>query len=333
MGVLPPPSQPTKKNGRSSPPFTTRQVTIKGIMALGNKSNQYPKATTAALRRKRFTSSMVGSRWRSAGPTTLGECLVCVFLLVGFLYRGRSEGWCTYVMYMIHYITPPLYFDGILRLLTKWRWVYNSNPTKAKKLGLAHHWHVLPQGFQLTRWTMARHSQHLPPPQLDGCSFWRRLDFVEKKIETSKSFKALRPVWINVVTISRLIGQVIRIQKKQPKIPSGKLTKQWNIPMFHRKYIFNPGPFSSQLCSITGGSNPKIARNPTFPTEFFPSLPSKELTYPPKMGFWRGFSFSQGGICDRSLEDIHISHRSPHASQPASMVQLGPTKAPAPTFT
>ena len=27
-------------------------------------------------------------------------------------------------------------------------------------------------------------------------------------------------------------------------------------------------------------------------------LPSRELTYPPKIGFWRWFSFSQGGICD-----------------------------------
>ena len=26
-------------------------------------------------------------------------------------------------------------------------------------------------------------------------------------------------------------------------------------------------------------------------------LPSRELTYPPKMVFWRWFSFSQGGIC------------------------------------
>ena len=26
-------------------------------------------------------------------------------------------------------------------------------------------------------------------------------------------------------------------------------------------------------------------------------LPSRKLTYPPKMAFWRGFSFSQGGIC------------------------------------
>ena len=25
----------------------------------------------------------------------------------------------------------------------------------------------------------------------------------------------------------------------------------WNIPMFNRKYIFKPGPFSSQLCSFT----------------------------------------------------------------------------------
>ena len=27
------------------------------------------------------------------------------------------------------------------------------------------------------------------------------------------------------------------------------------------------------------------------------SLPSRKLTYPPKMAFWRWFSFSQGGIC------------------------------------
>ena len=27
------------------------------------------------------------------------------------------------------------------------------------------------------------------------------------------------------------------------------------------------------------------------------NLPSRELTYPPKMAFWRWFSFSQGGIC------------------------------------
>ena len=26
-------------------------------------------------------------------------------------------------------------------------------------------------------------------------------------------------------------------------IPSGKLTWRWNIPVFNRKYIFNPGPF------------------------------------------------------------------------------------------
>ena len=26
-------------------------------------------------------------------------------------------------------------------------------------------------------------------------------------------------------------------------------------------------------------------------------IPSRELTYPPKMAFWRWFSFSQGGIC------------------------------------
>ena len=26
-------------------------------------------------------------------------------------------------------------------------------------------------------------------------------------------------------------------------------------------------------------------------------LPSRNLTYPPKMAFWRWFSFSQGGIC------------------------------------
>ena len=26
-------------------------------------------------------------------------------------------------------------------------------------------------------------------------------------------------------------------------------------------------------------------------------VPSRELTYPPKMAFWRWFSFSQGGIC------------------------------------
>ena len=35
-------------------------------------------------------------------------------------------------------------------------------------------------------------------------------------------------------------------------------------------------------------------------------LPSRELTYPSKMAFWRWFSFSQGGICDRSLEGIQI---------------------------
>ena len=29
----------------------------------------------------------------------------------------------------------------------------------------------------------------------------------------------------------------------------------------------------------------------------FQYIPSRELTYPPKMGFWRWFSFSQGGIC------------------------------------
>ena len=27
-------------------------------------------------------------------------------------------------------------------------------------------------------------------------------------------------------------------------------------------------------------------------------IPSRELTYPPKMAFWRWFSFSQGGICE-----------------------------------
>ena len=27
------------------------------------------------------------------------------------------------------------------------------------------------------------------------------------------------------------------------------------------------------------------------------NIPSRELTYPQKMAFWRWFSFSQGGIC------------------------------------
>ena len=31
--------------------------------------------------------------------------------------------------------------------------------------------------------------------------------------------------------------------------------------------------------------------------QFLGELPSRELTYPPKMAFWRWFSFSQGGIC------------------------------------
>ena len=30
----------------------------------------------------------------------------------------------------------------------------------------------------------------------------------------------------------------------EEKVPSGKLTWQWNISIFNRKYIFNPGPFS-----------------------------------------------------------------------------------------
>ena len=34
-----------------------------------------------------------------------------------------------------------------------------------------------------------------------------------------------------------------------------------------------------------------------FHEKIFPSVPSWELTYPPKMAFWRWFSFSQGGIC------------------------------------
>ena len=87
VAFCPSPSQPkTKKKWPKFPLPSTHaaKVTIKGIRALGNKSNQYPKATTAALRRKRFTSSVVGSRWRSAGPTTLGATCVCFFLLVGY---------------------------------------------------------------------------------------------------------------------------------------------------------------------------------------------------------------------------------------------------------
>ena len=31
--------------------------------------------------------------------------------------------------------------------------------------------------------------------------------------------------------------------------------------------------------------------------DFHVVIPSRELTYPPKLAFWRWFSFSQGGIC------------------------------------
>ena len=62
----------------------------------------------------------------------------------------------------------------------------------------------------------------------------------------------------------RLVGGVgkqslIDLWTKNDYVPSGKLTQQWNeyiyiyvylytIPISNRKYIFNPGPFSSQLC-------------------------------------------------------------------------------------
>ena len=39
-------------------------------------------------------------------------------------------------------------------------------------------------------------------------------------------------------------------------------------------------------------------------------IPSRELTYPPKMAFWRWFSFSPGGICYTLLEGIHIAAHS-----------------------
>ena len=35
----------------------------------------------------------------------------------------------------------------------------------------------------------------------------------------------------------------------------------------------------------------------TIRNDYLRWLPSRELTYPPKMSFWRWFSFSQGGIC------------------------------------
>ena len=36
---------------------------------------------------------------------------------------------------------------------------------------------------------------------------------------------------------------------------------------------------------------------PTKPQSYY-CIPSRELTYPPRMAFWRWFSFSQGGICE-----------------------------------
>ena len=41
--------------------------------------------------------------------------------------------------------------------------------------------------------------------------------------------------------------------------------------------------------------NSEVKRHSSFETARW--LPSWELTYPPKMAFWRWFSFSQGGIC------------------------------------
>ncbi len=35
------------------------------------------------------------------------------------------------------------------------------------------------------------------------------------------------------------------------KLPSSKLTWQWKISNWNRKYVFNPGPFSSQPCELT----------------------------------------------------------------------------------
>ena len=42
----------------------------------------------------------------------------------------------------------------------------------------------------------------------------------------------------------------------------------------------------------------------TIQKKMFAVLPSRELTYPPKMAFLRWFSFSQGGICIHSLEGM-----------------------------
>ena len=77
--------------------------------------------------------------------------------------------------------------------------------------------------------------------------------------------------------------------------------------LYHRNQSLCDGSLS--LCylysfvhslKLTAFSHPKMdAWKDWYP---FQVLPSRELTYPPKIVFWRWFSHSQGGICIHPLE-------------------------------
>ena len=56
---------------------------------------------------------------------------------------------------------------------------------------------------------------------------------------------------------------------------------KWMEPLFYNRRPSNLAP-------------PSFGPNMCF---FWNILPSRELTYPPKMAWWRWFSFSQAGIC------------------------------------
>ena len=101
----------------------------------------------------------------------------------------------------------------------------------------------------------------------------------------------------------------------QPWAVNGRQAKQlWNNPLSWETthwveetthWVEEEQLVSIYLCL----SSPNFYQHHFFLSQNFPfrfffawdflwkKLPSRELTYPPKMAFWRWFSFSQGGIC------------------------------------
>ena len=70
--------------------------------------------------------------------------------------------------------------------------------------------------------------------------------------------------------------------------PGTQMTSTFRVWPSMGPIIQNKGRLGSRIFLST----------PCFPiSEYFVSIPSRKLTYPPKMAFWRWFSFSQGGIC------------------------------------